>query len=268
MSADTTDNQRKLMSLQAGEVRVYAPPSWLTRRFIILALIGMFTVGPVPTAFMVTAVDQWLRNKVNDLMRGPDLYKSLSLEPKEFLRLPLHWRQALAELSVRPATAKLAEIRELMKTLTSEQIKLISRIAPYVVEGLLVRDRDSPSKHPIPGLSIVDFAMLEDLRILQNIQRGYKYNAPPNRPIVMRGRTAAIKIQGLDQESVASLPVTRLTELGNTLIGLLRVPSDIRYFEWIAKEIDQEGIDVSVWATGARIKSAGRIQRNTVASWP
>ena len=268
MSTDPTDKQRAMFRRPAGEVHVYAPPAWLTRSFVTWALIAIFTVGPVPVTFAFTAIDQWLRNKIDESMSDPDIYKSLSLKPDEYLSLPLRWRQALAEISVRPATADLAEVRELMKTLTPEQITLIDQIAPYVIDGLLIRDKDKPSHHPIPGLSLVDFETLEDLRILQNVRQGYRTpNQPLNIPFVLSGTTAALRIQRLGKDSIVSLPVTRLTEPGNTLIGLLRTPSDIRYFEWIAKEIDQDGVSVTVWATGAHY-SEGQIRRALIALWP
>ncbi len=195
MPTDTTDKQRELLRLQAGEVRVYAPPDWLTRRFAIWALIGTFTLGPAVAALFFTAVDQWVRNTIDDRMSDPDMYKSVSLKPEEFSRLPLHWRQALAEISVRSETAELAEVRELMKTLTPEQTELIDRIAPYVTDGMLVRDSDNSSNHSIPGLSLINFATLEELGILQNIQRGLRITEIPlDRPTVLTGTTAALKI--------------------------------------------------------------------------
>lgn len=263
-----TDNQPELLHLQSGEIRVYAPPAWLTRKFVILALIGIFSLGPVPIAFIATATDQWLRNTIDGWMSDPDLYESLSLEPDEYLALPLHWRQALAEVSVRPPTAELADVRELVTTLTPEQITLIDKIAPYVIDGVLVRDAGKPSKHPMPGLSLVDFATLEDLQILQEILQGYRMpNLPLNRPFTLVGTTAALRVQRTDPQSEFSLPVTRLTEPGRDLVRLLRVPSNARYFEWIAREIGDQGVNVTVW-TGIRPDRAVRIQRDAVAPWP
>jgi len=269
MSTDTTGKPRELLPLRAGKVRVFAPPTWLTRKFVILTLIGVFTVGPIPATFVITVADQWLRNIVDDRMSDPDIFNSMSLDREEYALLPLHWRQALAELSTRAATAELADVRELIRTLTPEQITLIDRIAPYAIDGFLVRDRGKPSNHPIPGLSLVHFATLEDLGIIQDVQRGYSTSdLPHDRPFVFRGTTAALQVQTSDQGNAVSLPVTRFTELGSTLIDLLRVPSDIRYFEWIAKQIDQDNVDLTIWATGARLDNVGRIHRETVAPWP
>ena len=181
MSTDDSDEQREPLRLKASEIRVYSPPVWLTRKFVIVVLLSTFTLGPVPAALLVTVGDQWLRNKVDQSMSEHDMYSSLSIDAEEYLGLRLHWRQVLAELSVRPETAETAEIRELVKTLTPDQIALIDKIAPYVIDRVLVRNRASPSYHPIPGLSLVDFATLEDLGILQGVRDAYKRpNQPPN----------------------------------------------------------------------------------------
>lgn len=269
MSTDGSDEQRELLRLQASEVRVYAPPAWLTRKFVLWAFVSMFTVGPVPATLLLTAGDQWLRNIVNEAMSEPDMYSSLAIDAEEYLDLRLHWRQVLAELSVRPETAGTAEIRELMKTLSPDQIALIDKIAPYVISGFLVRDISSSSYHPIPDLLLVDFATLEDLGILQGVRDAYRRpNQPLNIPMVMSGATAALKITRFDEVGDVSLSVTRLTDMGQTLVRLLRVPSDLLYFEWVAKQIDQKGVDVKLFATGSPLDSSVLIDRATVAPWP
>ena len=269
MATDDSGETRELLHLPSGEVRVYALPAWLTRRFIAWVLLGAVTLGPLPAALLITAGDQWLRNIVDEAMSEPDMYGSLAIDAEEYLGLRLYWRQALAELSVRPETAETAGILELMKTLTPDQMALIDKIAPYVIDGVLVRDSSSPSYHPMPGLSLVDFATLEDLRILQGVRNAYRRpNQPLNVPMVMTGATAALEITRVGEESDASLSVTRLTDMGQTLVRLLRVPSDILYFEWVAKQLDRDGVDVKVFATGSSPLSSALIHRKTVAAWP
>ncbi|MDE2822161.1 MAG: hypothetical protein OXK79_01475 [Chloroflexota bacterium] len=269
MSTANEDEARELMRLQAAEVRVYTPPSWLTRRYVTWVLLGMFTLGPVPAALFLTAGDQWLRNVVDEAMSDPDMYNLLSIDAGEYSQLRVHWRQVLAELSVRPEKAGTAELREWMKTLTPDQIALVDKIVPYVIDGFLVRDRASDSYHPIPGLSLVDFATLEDLGILQGVRAPYRRpNQPVGVPMTMSGRTAALKITRLTEEADVSLSVTRLTDMGQALVRLLRVPSEILYFEWVAKQIDQEGVDVKLFAMGPSAASSALIHRSTVAPWP
>ena len=269
MSTANADDTRELLRLQASEIRVYTPPRWLTRTYVTWVLLGILTLGPVPAAFFLTAGEQWLRNVVDEAMSDPDLYDFLSIDAEEYGDLPVQWRQVLAELSVRPETAETADIRQWMKTLTPDEIALVDKVVPYVIDGFLVRDRSSDSYHPIPGLSLVDFATLEDLGILQGVRDPYKRpNQPVGVPMTMVGTTAALKITRVAEEADVSFSVTRLTDMGQALVRLLRVPSEILYFEWVARQIDQQGVDVRLFATGGSPVSSALIRRETVAAWP
>ena len=270
--------QQGAPSLEAKDVRVYLPPSWLTRRFVVFALIGLLTIGPLPSVVIITGADQFIRNKIDDWMSGPDLYDSIILTPEEYARLPVHWRQALAENSVRDE-AEMAGVRELVASLQLQHMLLVDRVAPYEVQGYMVRDGDHASQHPIPTLTVVDFATLEDLGILQSVQRGHEITfdvgGSPNGQQNVLGTSVAMVMKSTQEESTINLAVTRFTEAGLKLIRLLRVPSDIRYFEWMAKKVEQSEIAVELWAIGTddiqaddQFVSVGQIQRNTVSAWP
>lgn len=277
MSTDTS-KQQELASLKTGDVRVYMPPAWLTRRFVVFSLIGMLTVGPLPFVLLITAADQFIRNKIDDWMSDPDLYKSVILRPEEYQRLPVHWRQALAEIAVR-SEPDAAGVQELIKTLTSEHITLVDLVAPYAIRDFIVRDTKRPSQHPIPALSVVDFATLQDLGILQAVQRGHEItldlSSSPNHQANWLGTTVALVMKGTQTENKVKLPITRFTEAGISLVRLLRIPSDIRYFEWLAKKMEQSNLNVELWTirtdqenANAGIVGTGRIQRDTVPTWP
>ena len=201
MSEDTRE-QQGAASLEAKNVRVYLPPSWLTRRFVVLALIGLLTVGPLPSVVIITGADQFIRNKIDNWMSDPDLYNSLTLGPDEYARLPVHWRQALAEIAVRDE-AEAAAVQELIKTLKPEDIMLVNRLAPYETNGFIIRDSEYSSQHPIPTLSLVDFARLEDLGILQTVQQGfditYDLGSSPSHQSYIVGTTVALVMLGSQQ---------------------------------------------------------------------
>lgn len=271
MSTTSEDEQQELLRLQGGEVRVYAPPAWLTRRLALWVLVGVVVVGPVPFTLVATMADQWLRNMIDELMSDPDLYRSLSLQPEEYASLPLHWRQALAEVAVREESGELAEVQKLIGTLATDQIALIDRIAPYVVDGFLVRDEADPSGHRIPSLALIDYTKLQDLGILQQRSLVSTWDSTQRR-FALRGTTVALVVEQSGQDSDLKIPATRLTEAGATLVELLRVPSDIRHFEWIGSLFDGQGRDVEMLAVGTdpdgEDASLGRIDRETVAPWP
>ncbi len=275
MSAKITE-QQEITSLQARDVRVYLPPSWLTRRFAIVSLIGLFTVGPLPVVLLVTAGDQYVRNRIDDWMSDPDIYNYVTLRQDEYERLPVHWRQVIAELAAR-SDPETAAVRELIRTLTTEHIELVDRIAPYMIQDFIIRDSTHQSQHPIPALSVADFAMLEDLGILQSVQQGHEitptFDPSQSRQVNWFGTTLALAMTGTD--STVKLPITRFTEPGRNLMRLLRVPSHIGYFEWLAKRVEQSDVTAVLWAIGirqdgtdARILSSGRIHRDSIPTWP
>jgi len=197
---------------------------WMRRRIVTAVLTGIAMA--LLAAWAGIAFDQWVRNTVDEWMSDPELFDTLSFGPEEYARLPLHWRQALAEVAVRSTSAEMAGVRAITRTLTTQQIRLIDQIAPYVIfdgRGLLVRDNGSPSAHPIPGLVLTDFAALEDLGLLQNVPRGYTSRIALNRPVVWRGTTVALAIESSNRSSPIELHTTGLTEPGTLLIDLLRV---------------------------------------------
>lgn len=170
-------------------------PHWLTKRLAVrflICLVAGISIGPV----VVTIVDQWLRNSVDDWMGGPDLYNSLSIGPDQYRELPLHWRQALAEIAVRDSSESVA-LKSLVKALSIEDMQLISHIAPYAIHqssSFVVR-HDSRTRHPMPELSLLDFGALETLGLFQPTElAGFTWRIDDN----LFGMTVAIAVQVLD----------------------------------------------------------------------
>ncbi len=214
-------------------------PHWLTKklaiRFLIWLIAGI-SIGPV----VLTIIDQWLRNSVDDWMSGPDLYDSLSISPDEYQELPLHWRQALAEIAVRDSSESVA-LKSLVKALSIEDMQLISHIAPYAIHhsaSFVVRN-DSRTRHPMPELSLLDFGALEILGLFQPTElAGLTWRIDDN----LFGMTAAIEVQQLDgTQEPPSLGVTVFSDVGHELVCLLRMPSNLGYFSWVAQEIEKLG---------------------------
>lgn len=268
------------LSLETGQSKALLTPPWLTRRFVIWTLVSVLTVGPIPAALLLTVGDQWLRNHVDDWMSGPDLFKTLSIRPDQYRELPLRWRQALAEAVVRDPT-EAAGLQELIKTLTVEHIGLLDQIAPYAIGGFvkgsyIVRDKENPSRHPISGLSVKDFALIEDLGVLQSVERGHLLQIADN----IFGTTVVLEVQLDDPDQKPNLNITSFTERGEKLIRLVRAPSNIAYFEWVARKIEESvngNVRVNMWAIGTHepgnvggpLRDLGRIiDRNTTPLLP
>lgn len=264
---------------EAAQIKVILPPPWLTRRFVVWTLVSVLTVGPIPAALLLTVGDQWLRNRVDEWMSGPDLFKSLSIRPDEYRKLPLRWRQVLGEVAVREPTGA-AGLQELAKSLTVDHIRLVDEIAPYAVGGFvagsyIVRDEEQTSRHPIPGLSVKDFGVLQDLGVLQSVERGHLQAIAGS----IFGTTVALEVQLDDPARKPTLNITSFTELGEKLIRLIRRHSNMAYFEWVAQEIEESvsgHATVNLWAIGTHepgrvgpLRDIGRIiDRSTTSALP
>ena len=275
MSIEKTREQQELAPLLPKEMRLILPPSWLTRRFFVFLLISMFTIGPLPIFLMATAGDQFIRNWIDTVTSDPEMYKHIALQKEEYEGLPLHWRQAFAELAVRTGPDAIS-VLDLIKTFDLNDIALVDRLAPYLVDDFIVRDTSHPSSHPIPELLLVDFSKLEDLGILQSVQRGNTFTVnlsqTPKRAFI--GKSIALTMDRNKSSSVLKLPITRFTEPGLRLMYLLRVPSDLLYFEWLAKQVERSNIKSELWmirrgrnAGRGVVERAGRIQRDSITRW-
>ena len=134
-----------------------------------MVLIVAFA-GPLISPF----VDQWIRNKVDDWMKVPDLFDSISIGPEEYAQLPPYWRQALAEIALRPKEDAI-DAQNIIKGLKLKDIRLVDLLAPYAISGGILRDNDQLSEHPMPELSYADLSHLQILGILEDINGGRRF---------------------------------------------------------------------------------------------
>ena len=119
----------------------------ITRSFIIKMVLIVALAGTAIATLISPFVDQTIRNTVDDWMSIPDLFDSISIRPDEYARLPQYWRQALAEIALRPKE-----------------------------EAIILRDNSKLSEHPMPEMSYNDFSHLQDLGILEDVNNGMKFD--------------------------------------------------------------------------------------------
>ena len=160
---------------RAGSVRIHVDESWITKRFVIKLVLFAALVGPAIATLISPFVDQAIRNKVNEWMSTPDLFDSISIAPSDYAELPVHWRQTLSDIALRPNEEAL-DAQNIIADLTLEDIQLMDRIAPYMTNYGLLRDSSQLSEHPIPEMSYSEFSHLQDLGIVEDVNDGMRYN--------------------------------------------------------------------------------------------
>ena len=131
----------------------------------------------------------------------------------------------------------------------------------------------------MPELSYNDFSHLRDLGILEDVNNGMKFDLTEslNRKtkISLPGTTVLLKFQETNAKTPLVLEATAFTSGGKQFIEALRVPSNIAYFEWFAKNLEEKGFTVELFATGTKRNSVpeqreiqGRIDRHSIPVWP
>ena len=110
---------------------------------------------------------------------------------------------------------------------------------------------------------------LEEMGIVDDVNAGMFYPLKSKRdsPSTMRlpGTTMLIEAKGGSGEINSRLELTRLTVAGKTLLRSLRVPSNVAYFEWIAKRLEKDGWSVRLIAVGT--DSGGVLSRDSIPDW-
>ena len=219
----------------------------ITKRFVIKMVLIVAFVGPAIFAFISPFVDQAIRNKVDDWMSEADLFDSISISPDDYAELPPYWRQALAEIALRPKE-EAVDAQNIIEGLKLADIELVDLLAPYAISnGIgILRDEKQLSEHPMPELSYRDFSHLEDLGILEDVNNGITIdlskNWNPNSDFVLNGATVALRFKANDSTIKFVMRATAFTRGGRQLIEALRVPSNISYFEWFAQTLEEEGV--------------------------
>ena len=201
-------------------------------------------------------------------MSGPEVFERIALNEEQFTELPLEWRQTLSEIVLRPEGEAL-DAKRVAETATAEDLELIGRLAPFVVAMGIARDEQFTSEHPIPGVSYEDMRRLEEMGIVDDVNMGmvYTVKSEGNNSSTMRlpGTTMLIEAKGGSEDINSRLELTRLTVAGKTLLRSLRVPSNVAYFEWIAKRLEKDGWSVRLIAVGT--DSGGVLSRDSVPDW-
>ena len=250
----------------------------ITRSFIIKMVLIVALAGPAIATLISPFVDQTIRNTVDDWMSIPDLFDSISIRPDEYARLPQYWRQALAEIALRPKEEAI-DAQNIIEGLKVSDMNLVGLLAPYVTSVGILRDNSKLSEHPMPELSYNDFSHLQDLGILEDVNNGMKFDLTErlNRKteISLPGTTVLLKFKAKNVKNPLVLEATAFTSGGKQLIEALRIPSNIAYFEWFAKNLEEKGFNVELFATGTRKNSVpeqrkirGRIDRHSISVWP
>ena len=119
---------------------------------------------------------------------------------------------------------------------------------------------------------------LEEIGIVDDVNSGmfFPLRSEGNNPSTVRlpGTTMLVEASGESEDINSRFELTRLTVAGSMLLKGLRAPSNVAYFEWIARRLEKDGWSVRLIAVGTesgeditRRTPQGVLSRDSVASW-
>ena len=204
--------------------------AWLISRLVFfLVSAGVSIAAVVGWVVLDESVRIGLRTALGEL--GPEtpaeaqadrLFPILRGESRD--ELTVRWKQLLSEVQLEQSTYPprfVAMVREL----TLADIRHIDGIAPYMVEGAILRNSDNRSGHDVPALEWADFARLKTIGVLAQGQLGQRIESESQggrpAPLMLRGTTLGLIVTASESSKRLEVPVTSLTEEGRLIVELL-----------------------------------------------
>ena len=186
------------------------------------------------------AGDQAVRNIVDEWMGSTNLFEKIAIDEGNYRKLPEHWRQALAEISVRNKGEDEA-LKKFVATASKRDIATISMTLPYVIDGNLIDGE-------IAGW----WTKRDTLRHLH--QRGLVKNITPKREeqivgtegIILAGQTHALKLTGRAGGVKVSIPVVEMTDVWKKLQHALDVNTSVRYLCRMKRHYEENGFKTAI----------------------
>ena len=231
----------------------------LLRKGVLLLSVILF-IPLLPWSFMFATIgsmaDQFFRNTVNQWMTGPDLFEHLAIKEDEYNNLPLHWKQALAEIALREGDEDEA-LRQFVSQLDSRQIDLLELVAQRELGGTLLVFRPSDGE-PVEELSHMDMMHLEAIGVIDSAlplnhkeirsATDTKSDGDTTDSLGLVGHQYGIYLRATPNGKGTSLSFNVLTETGNKLIDALRRPRSLSYLCSLHYHYSKRGLSAEIWS--------------------
>ena len=222
--------------------------------------VGVLFVSLLPWTLLLTTfgamADQYFRNTVNQHMSGPDLFQHLAIKEDEYHAQSLHWRQALAEITLRQGDEDEA-LKQFVSQIDTRQIVLLEAVAKYSLGGALL-EPGSFEGDPRRELSYMSLMHLEEIGIIDSaVPFNHKRitsaaDGPSDDDVTdslwLKGHQYAIHLRADVEGTGTQLSFFALTETGKSLINALRRPTSLSYLCWLQSRLSEMRLSAEVWA--------------------
>lgn len=231
----------------------------LLRKGVLLISVIVFT-PLLPWSFVFATVggmaDQFFRNTVNQWMSGPEIFEHLAIGEDEYNNLPLHWKQALAEIVLREGDEDEA-LRKFVSQLDTRQVDLLELVAQRELSGSLLVFRPSDG-NPVEELPHMDMMHLEGIGVIDSVvplnhksigtSTDTKSDSDTTDSLRLAGHQYGIYLGIGTTGKGTSFSFNVLTETGKKLIGALRRPTSISYLCSLQSHYRKMGLSAEIWS--------------------
>ena len=269
----TRSTARLVAQNASSEWREEKDVARLVGRALGLVFAVVLVASLIPWSLVVSTVgsmaDQFFRNTVNQWMSGPDLFRRLAVEQEEYDGLPLHWRQALAEIVYRNGDEDEA-LRQLVSRLSIRDIETLDVVGQYVLGGALVHSRSGGDGATVWGPSNEDMAHLEERGLAMNaripfvhrtVRSGVTADGDVSDELVLVGHQFALRLHApAGGDGTARVSFVELTDLGRKLIRAARRPTDVEYLCRLQSHYESPGLSAEIWSTTDEGMEGGRFR--------
>lgn len=228
---------------------------------LALLVYALLILSLLPWSVLLTTAggmtDQYFRNMVDEWMSEGELFKYLAIDEDEFSRLPLYWRQALAEITFREDNTDEA-LRQFISRLDSDDIEVLELVAAYALDGGLLELRDagegSPSREisrmhllHLQAIGIIDSTLpVNHKEIRASTEEGDGNQVPDY--LWLNGQQYGLLLRAVEPGTGTRLSFHVLTEIGTDLLLALRRPVSLEYLCWLQRHFRTRDMAAEIWS--------------------
>lgn len=239
----------------------------LLRRAIALVFCVGVLVSAVPWSLLVSTLggmaDQFFRNTVNQWMSGPDLFHSLAIDEADYRRLPINWRQAIAEIDLREGDDD-EGLRQLISRLSIEDIEVLELTAQYALGGNLV-DSTVPwelTSELLAHLEERGLALNTRIPLVHLSVGGTAATSPAEREVLfLAGHLYGLHLRAPEGAPNVNVSFFELTDLGRKMLQAARRPTDLVYLCRLQSHFQSRGLVAEIWPISAAGQKENQFQR-------
>ena len=244
----------------------------LLRRAIALVFCVGVLVGAVPWSLLVSTLggmaDQFFRNTVNQWMSGPELFRSLAIDEADYRRLPINWRQAIAEIDLREGDDD-EGLKQLISRLSIEDIEVLNLTAKYALGGSLVSSSVPWELTPELLAHLEERGLALNTRIpFISVRVGGRAGTSPGEGegLFLAGYPYGLHLRAPEGAPSVSVRFYELTDLGGKILRAARRPTDLVYLCRLKSHFESKGLVAEIWPISAEGQKENQILRISDAS--